>query len=380
MIDSVHKGSVVGGHGLLRAEDVAAELAMSRTVHWQSVSRFESYDFAANWYRKTHGRNASAQKVAQINACFSHGREFFWNAERSEMSVKPLLLYYGVLSCCRGVILVNNTEKKEESLKPRHGLEPTGWQNTLSGGIKNVLAVKIRATDGTFRELVDVCWHIKTLHLFDGPTNELVSTGQPLGDVRFATDGSCLTLGDLISRLLQTGGGYAELTGMPAAMYRGARIASHPPGVHLAFPLVGIPAALRGLEDGDRIRVGSSNQVFPGFRQCDDAGDTLIFARRGDESYLRDFPVSHYGGEGEYMVVMLDFPNGDKLTEFMKLYLISYILGMLVRYYPSIWTALLRNEKGDFAQPLLVDAVEAIEKDFVSQLTRQLSGVVRKRT
>ena len=91
------------------------------------------------------------------------------------------------------------------------------------------------------------------------------------------------------------------------------------------------------------------------------------------------FPVSHYGGEGEYMVVILDFPNGDKLTEFTKLYLVSYILGMLARYHPSIWTALLRNEKGDFAQPLLLDAVEAIEKSFASQLSLQLGGIVRKR-
>ena len=79
------------------------------------------------------------------------------------------------------------------------------------------------------------------------------------------------------------------------------------------------------------------------------------------------------------MAVTLDFANGDKLTEFVKLYLVSYILGMLARYHPSIWTALLRNEKGDFAQPLLVDAVEAIEKDFASQLSLQLLGIVRKK-
>ena len=80
------------------------------------------------------------------------------------------------------------------------------------------------------------------------------------------------------------------------------------------------------------------------------------------------------------MVVVLDFPNGGKLTEFIKLFLISYILGMLVRYYPSIWTALLRNDKGDFAQPLLVDAVEAIEQNFAQQLSYQLHGIVRKKT
>ncbi len=76
--------------------------------------------------------------------------------------------------------------------------------------------------------------------------------------------------------------------------------------------------------------------------------------------------------------VILDFPNGDKLTEFIKLYLVSYTLGMLARYHPSMWTALLRNEKGDFAQPLLVDALQAIERDFAEYLSRQLTGTVRK--
>ena len=41
--------------------------------------------------------------------------------------------------------------------------------------------------------------------------------------------------------------------------------------------------------------------------------------------------------------VILDFPNGDKLTEFIKLYLVSYTLGMLARYHPSMWTALPKN-------------------------------------
>ena len=353
---------------------------MAEGIHWKTISRFESHDFVANWYRKAHGRNANAAKVRQINACFAHGREYFRNAGRAEMSVKPLLLYYGVLSCCRGVILANNPGKKEESLKPRHGLETVNWQNTLSGGIKDVLELRIRATDGTFGELVDVCWHLNTLHVFSGPTNEMGSTGQPLGNVRFATDGSHLSLDDLLSRLLQTGMTYPDLTGRRAKMFGGARIASHAPGVHLAFPMRGIPEELGRLADGKNVYVGSSNQVVPGFRQSDDAGDTLIFVRRNGEAHLNIFPVSHYGGESEFMVVILDFPNGDKLTEFIKLYLVSYTLGMLARYHPSMWTALLRNEKGDFAQPLLVDAVQAIERDFAEHLSRQLTGTVRKRS
>ena len=350
---------------------------MPRDIHWKTISRFESHDFVAKWYRRAHSREASSTKVVQINACFANGREYFRNAKRAEMSVKPLLLYYGILSCCKGVILANNPKKKEESLKPRHGLETIDWQNILAGGIKNVLGLRIRAADGTFCELVDVCWHLKTLQLFDGPTNVMVSTGQRLGDVRFATDGSCLTLEDLISRLLQTGLAYSDLTERRAKMYAGARIASHPPGVHLAFPLVGIPEELRSLADLPSVDVGSSNQIAPGLRQPDHAGDCLVFRGQNDAD-LKDLPVSHYGGEGEYMVVISDFPNGDKLTEFVKLYLISYILGMLVRYYPSIWTALLRYEKGDFAQPLLLDAVEAVEDNFAQQLSHQLTGTIRK--
>ena len=352
---------------------------MADGIYWKSISRFESHDFVARWYRKAHGGKASTAKVKQINACFTNGREYFRNAARSDMGVKPLLLYYGVLSCCRGVILANDRDKKEESLKPRHGLETVNWQHTLSGGIKNVLELKIRATDGTFGELVEVCWHLKTLHVFHGPTNEMGSTGQPLGDVRFATDGSQMSLGDLLSRLLQTGMAYPELTGRPAKMFGGARIASHPPGLHVAFPLRGIPDELRSLEDGVNIQIGSSNLVAPGFRQSDDAGDTLMFVRRDGEVHLRSVPVSHYRGEGDFMSVIQDFPNGDKLTEFSKLYLVSYVLGMLVRYHPSIWTALLRHESGDFAQPLLVDAVEAVENDFAEQLSHQLTGIIRTR-
>lgn len=102
--------------------------------HWKSIALFESHDYVDRWYRKAHGRSASATKVGQINASFAHGREYFRNAERSDLSVKPLLLYYGVLSCSRGVILANHPQKKEESLKPRHGLETVDWRHSLGGG------------------------------------------------------------------------------------------------------------------------------------------------------------------------------------------------------------------------------------------------------
>ena len=66
---------------------------MAEGKHWKTISRCQSDDFVSNWYRKAHERDANAAKVRQINACVAHGREYFRNAGRSEMSVKPLLLY-----------------------------------------------------------------------------------------------------------------------------------------------------------------------------------------------------------------------------------------------------------------------------------------------
>ena len=103
---------------------------------WREISRFESYDLVRSWYQQTHQRQINAAKTRQINAFFIQGREYFKSASSADMSVKPLLLYYGVLSLSRGAILLRNTGKKEESLAPSHGLKEVNWRGTMSGGIK----------------------------------------------------------------------------------------------------------------------------------------------------------------------------------------------------------------------------------------------------
>ncbi|AFO86754.1 hypothetical protein PGA2_c07380 [Phaeobacter inhibens 2.10] len=74
-------------------------------------------------------------------------------------------------------------------------------------------------------------------------------------------------------------------------------------------------------------------------------------------------PATQYVG-GDGMFIIEDFENGDRLSELLRTFLLSYFLGMLVRYYPSRWISLLRNEKGDSAQPILLSAVNAIEDEY----------------
>ena len=109
---------------------------------WREISRFESYDLVRSWYQQTHQR--------QINAFFIQGREYFKSASSADMSVKPLLLYYGVLSLSRGAILLRNTGKKEESLAPSHGLKEVNWRGTMSGGIKIFLTWEFKPSAARF--------------------------------------------------------------------------------------------------------------------------------------------------------------------------------------------------------------------------------------
>ncbi|EKF9663271.1 hypothetical protein O1C66_003543 [Vibrio cholerae] len=343
--------------------------------HIKKLSRFKSFDYVDSWYTKAHTRKINSKKIQQINACFTQGLDYFENAKDASLSVKPLLLYYGVLSICRGIILCNNKNKTEEQLKASHGLEVYNWQQTLSSGIKNVLNLEIKATDGTFRELVDVCSHINSISFFIGATNNKAGNGHVLGKPKFARDGSVLTLGDLLSRSIYTCRDYEGITGEPSQSSF-ARVASTNEGMYFAFPLVGVPTFLANKIDGESIVYGSSLKVAPGLRAAADAKDAIVILSNGDNSHYSKFPSFIYKA-GDFATVISDFPNGDKLTEFTKLCLLSYILGMLVRYYPSKWISLLKNEKGDRAQPLMLEIVSAIESNFAEEALKELTGIIR---
>ena len=342
-----------------------------KSQEWHALSRFESHDLVKAWYKKTHGKEPNAAKVSQVNALFIQGREYFRNVALADMSVKPLLLYYGVLSLSRGAILLNNPSKKEESLEPRHGLEIVDWQGTLKAGIKNVLELQIRATSGTFRELVEACPNKHIELCFYSPTKTKVVVDHDLGDITLSNNGSLLSLHDLLSRLMQTTFDYQEITGRKSKWFP-VVITVHPTETHFALMSPHVIPDFEALIDGKSVLLKSTIQSWPNLPIDSIPQYSLVFRHEADKSHQKKFPVFHYTDGHQSMIGILDFPNKDKLSEFFKLYLTSYALGMLARYYPSKWMALLRNSPGDFAQPLILKAIEAIETHFPAELSRQV--------
>ena len=125
---------------------------MSAT-HWNLLRNYQSHDFVTRLYQTHNGRIPGAQTAKEITSCFVQAEEYFRNAASAANSVKPLLLYYGVLSFAKGVVLFLNPIKREATMKASHGVETLNWKETFANGISSVMALQIRITDGTFTEL-----------------------------------------------------------------------------------------------------------------------------------------------------------------------------------------------------------------------------------
>ena len=65
------------------------------------------------------------------------------------------------------------------------------------------------------------------------------------------------------------------------------------------------------------------------------------------------------------------FPNLQRYSQIAATYMLSYFLGMLARYYPTYWVALMQGERGDILWPTLNRAQHLVERAF-PELTIEL--------
>ena len=337
---------------------------------WHNISRFESYDLARSWYQQTHQRQMNAAKTRQINAFFIQGREYFKSASSSDMSVKPLLLYYGVLSLSRGAILLRNASKKGESLAQSHGLKEVNWRGTVSGGIKNILDLGIQVEGGTFLELVESIPNVHQTHYFSHQSKSKAVLQHNLGDIKFCTTGELLTLGDLLSRLKQTMHPFQGVTGREPKWFL-TTVTTYAAETHFLL-FTKPPDEVLKLVDQQSVTIQAMPKGWPNLT-TPIPQQGLVFRHQAGAAHQSKFPLFHdTEGAQALMYGIADFPNGDKLNEFFKLYLTSFILGTLARYYPSEWMALLSGSPGDFSRPLIFQAIEAIESEFPTELSTQV--------
>jgi len=334
---------------------------------WEPLLRFESRDYLTRYYHERHSRQLNAQRAQEIGSCFIQGREYFTSASTASDTVKPLLLYYGIASLGRGFTLLRDGSKREESLTPGHGLTTMEWPKTLQPGISEVLELRVQCAKGGFQEFVEAAGNGQSYAWLD-EQGQLGHFRNDFGEVAFLSDGSHVSLGDLLSReadliseyeTVNRGWGNIDL-GTVVALQDRLRL-------HFA-PVQGVDlkTALASYKFPNNIQI--SNQHHPRIPML----QTICVDLPSVGEYRKKLAPMATGQENQVSWLVRPLPNGDNIADIHRIYLEAYILGMLSRYFPSKWMGLLRSEKGDVARSVILAAVARIESHFPKLLREQI--------
>lgn len=316
---------------------------------WNKLLEFETRDLVERFIRKKHQRDASARQILEITSNFIQSREYFLNSRRANISVKPLLQYYGVSALARGLILAISPKMSEAAMIPSHGLDTLNWKETLSK--KKFEELTIRISKGTFYEMLTATSN-KTYfkHNSSGVSWKINFNIPKIGsEIRFA---------DLLQTISDFSEVYETWTEQKLCFLQLATFKPDAGAKEYEYTVT-----------KPRIDNGEIAKIFPkehfGDPSIKENGNQIII--RTTDEFTPQFSqrfLDHFNmGIGE-IVLTKNISMNVELNTLGQLYSLSFFLGMLSRYFPSVWVSLGRTEKGDAVYPLIVRAIEIIENHF----------------
>lgn len=315
---------------------------------WNELLEFETRDLIERHFMLKHKSEVNAWKVAEVASNFIQAREYFESAKDAGFTVRPLLLYYGVLSLSRALILTLNPWVKEMTLKPSHGLEITNWSSILL--TKEFEKLELKVGTGTFSELTFATENRNYLMANSDAINWCIGMIAP-------PKGCTIQLQQIYNSFPDLYKEYNTWIGKP-------------------IPFVILEALSH---DGSKTKVkirsyGVTHElldtIFPQIHCINRdirRGEGYIMISYEKSNLSPSFTQKWDGpmkvGIGEACVTPA-INNAYGLNMISSMYAITYTFGMMARYYPSSWMALKRIEKGDKIYPLIQHALNFIEEKF----------------
>jgi len=315
---------------------------------WTKMLEYESIDLIKNKYATFHGRKPSSQKVRQIVSNFYQGREYFKSAKSSDISVRPLLLYYGVMALSKGLILFLVSVSKEERLKPGHGIEVHNWGEIVTN--RTFEKAHFRLNEGTFNDFLKATEDRNFLRAGSSGVNWNIKLTRPTVGYKFTLLQILNCFPDLSQVFKTCTGEEMKFCKMRSLICQDDEI----------FPTKII---IEGQIDDHDI-----NQYFP-----------IAYANQIEVSRSKGETVVQYSGNwapnftqlwssafqiiGDACII----PSVDEDIGFnilSAMYAISYFLGMLARYFPTTWISLRTLDKGDSLFPMIYALLNLIEEKF----------------
>jgi hypothetical protein len=343
---------------------------------WARLSLYESTDLVRGLFQARHQRELSAQKAREIVSAIAQGREYFSSADDAGLLVRPLLQYYGVLSLCRGLVLLLSPNLRETSLPQAHGLSSIGWSSVLGTEGLRSSELEAKVNNGTFLALLQHTQNSDPpidIWAQNGPHRSVFPRRRAIAGL----EGFSLTFRQVLARVSELRDTYERSLGECAENYRAFVSAlsadTHtdvrlfpgrhglPTEQHLRVTL-GIPANI------DIRRMLQYNLFLP------EPHLTYRVLHPADTTFIELIPqVDSLAGGG--MSVVSSFAPGVWISRIGRFFLLSYFLGTLARYHPTGWLAIMQSrQKGDFMLPIIRESMAVIQGHFPALVVKELEG------
>ncbi len=334
----------------------------------QQLLALESHDIVRDRFRKIHGRELNSRRAKEITAAAKQAQEFLRNAESADMSVRPLLTFYGVAGLARSLTLLLKPGSGEESLTASHGLEVVDWNSEfasedLSQSLTKIGNLRIRTRNGLFTDFVRATEnhlpiHVRSSAVDWGVTYDLPSTGREM------------TVMDIFLRLPDLDSELKTIGATP--LYSAVQEASY-------STENGFTASIRKHTFNFR-----QSYVDIGYEEIEKT-DTILLSC--DSILLNQHPpqfihvfIDKFAGEIPRLFIAKPFSSDSRFSQLSILYMLSYILGMLTRYYPTHWATISNREKGDRLWPSLNKSQNIVEEVFPELVAEFIEDVLARKS
>ena len=324
---------------------------MNREI-WQRLLALESVDLCKKWYKVIHGRKLSTIRAQAINSAAKQSREYFRNSNQSNISVRPLLTFYGVASLSRSLLLLLKRNGGEEGLTAGHGLKTIDWRKHLSGNpniaLKNLMELKIKTCAGLFYNFIKETKNKMCPHIVSSGADWSFNYNVP-------DQGEIIAFGDLLSRIPDLEIDYVNVSDIVRYSPIHDLKFKHENGFSAkilaknfnSFQSTYIDAGYNVVEQGEWCVLSCDADTF--YKTQPQFIHTYINKVFG--SIPRLYITDLFGGKSSY-------------SQLCVTYLASYFLGMLVRYYPTHWMSLVQGGIGDSLWPTINSVQEYIEEIY----------------
>lgn len=327
----------------------------------------ESRDIVQKWFYAIHNKSLNTKRTIEINAAAKQAREYFNNSFSSNYSVKPLLTYYGVASLSRALILLFRSSGGEECLSQSHGLSTVNWNDIFSGqitpGLNRICELEVKTCNGLFNDLLITTKNRTSIHARSSTVDwHLLYDSPPLG--------SSIKLIDLFQRI-------PDLENENAKTINDCKFAYV--NAHISYSKdAGFSANI-----GNKIKPEMLKRFSDFGYQINPTGQAYNLTCNG-EIFEKHMPLFYHKYIDKTFntiptLYLVDYFNSNHCySELCSMFILSYYLGMIVRYYPTYWISLIQGEKGDMFWPMINRAQQLIEQVYPELVVEMIHDVLKE--